>query len=128
MNKKMNLQEIKADTMKVLNTTNPEDVAYITQELIDLDYEDEDLFIEEVDEKTGMTLTVIYGHNMSYCWRDGSYHYCYQRGDDPGSNISNACGHSSKKIPWDSWDHESTGRDCSHGETDHKAIIKFIKR
>jgi hypothetical protein len=127
MSKKMTLQEVKEKTMEILGTSNPDDVAYITQELIDSNFEDEDDFSEEVDE-SGLTRTVIYGHNMSYCWRDGQYHYCYQRGNNPGSSISNACGHNNKKVPWDSWDHESTGRNCGHGGTEHKAIIKFIKR
>ena len=115
--------------MEILGTENPEDVSYITQELIDLEYEEEtDISSREMVKEVGELRAVIYGHNMHYCYRDGVYSYCYQRGSNPASNINNACGHNNKYVRWSGWDHYSTNRNCSHGSSAHKKIIKFVSR
>ncbi len=122
MSSKLTLEEVKSKTLEVMKSSDPKDVEYITQELIDLDYEDEDDFEEETEEK-GITRTVVYGHNMSY---DGNY-YRYQRGNNPATK-ENACGHvKNKRISMSTWDHRSLSDKCSHGSTNHSYITKFYK-
>ncbi|NVK41584.1 MAG: hypothetical protein HWE39_10105 [Oceanospirillaceae bacterium] len=119
------LEEIKKDTMKILETTNPDDVAYITQELLDMEYDDESDFSEEKEGEK--SVTVIYGHNMAYRTINGTQYYTYNRGNNPPT-CANACGETGKRVPWNAWDHHSLTDRCSHGNTLHSLITKFVKR
>jgi hypothetical protein len=127
MSEKLNLEEVKQKTMELLGTTNPEDVSYITQKYLDLSYDDDvhdenDLSNKEWDDDAKMFRTVYYVHNTSF---DGNY-YRYHRGD--GSS-SQACSHANyKKVPFSSWDHQNTNRNCSHGGGAHSSIAKIISR
>ena len=118
------LEQIKTHTLAIIGSNNPDDVAYITQELIDIDYQEEDFseptVTEEID---GKARRVFYGHNMSY---DGN-NYRYQRGH-PGI-LENACGHDRDvMIPFSKWDHESLTTKCKHGTTEHSYITRFIEK
>lgn len=125
------LEEIKEMTMKLLGTENPDDVSYITQDLIDASKnsveDDESALVEETDFKEGVTRSYIWGHNMRYGYRNGKDTYEYERGNNP-ANSSNACGHNGKYLYWSHWDHVSTNQKCGHGSTNHRLKTKFYKK
>ncbi len=124
---KLSIEETKRKTLELLKSNDSKLVDHITEEYLNSEFEEEDIenLSVETDEK-GITRTVIYGHDMSYCWRDNQQCYCYKRGADPASNINNACGSNGKFLRWaDGWHHETTGRNCSSGGD--RAILRFVK-
>lgn len=127
MSEKLNLNEVKQKTMELLGTKNLEDVSYITQEYLDLNFEDEiddetDFSNKEWDNDAKIFRTVRYVHNTSF---DGTY-YRYQRGN--GSS-SEACSHDRPgRASFANWEHQNTSRNCSHGGGAHSSIAKIIRR
>jgi hypothetical protein len=134
MSNEITVDEVKEKTMELLGITDPKDVDYITQDLLDSDAtteeDSEDAAVDEpVDEKEGaLVKKTIWGHNMRYCRKNGKQYYCYERGADPATS-GNACGHNSKKLPWSHWDHVSSSKKCSEsGSTKHRLKTKFVKK
>jgi hypothetical protein len=129
--KKLTLDEVKKRTMELLETSNAEDVAYITQAMVDAnDTATEDGVSSAVNYKSprsGVLLTTLWGHNMRYGQRNGRDVYVYERADGP-ANEANACGEVTKYIYWDSWDHHSTNLRCSHGSVNHSLKTRFVSR
>lgn len=121
------LEEVRKNTMKVLGTKNPEDVSYITQDLLDMDYEDE-VFSSE-DNSNNLALSEIYGHDMAYRLINGEQYYTYKRGGDKNNaGKTVACGEDPKRILWSDWDHFSLTEDCGHGGTLHGLKVRFVRR
>ncbi len=127
---KLTLKEVQEKTMKLLGTTNIEDVSYITQEMVD-----EDLLLPEENsddddsQEKELTTKYMYGHNMRYSNRRGSDRrtyqvYVYDRGTDK-YNRSHGC-KSDKKgrtLRQNDFNHWKDG-DC----TSKDARLKFKRK
>lgn len=119
----MNVEDVKKKTLEMLGSDNPDDVAFITEEYLAQEWEDEDggEGIEEENEK-GEMVRVIYAHNSSF---DGNY-YRYHRGT--GSRAT-ACSHENRKrAHMSEWDHHNMSARCSHGGGAHRQIFRLRSR
>ncbi|MBK8416395.1 MAG: hypothetical protein IPN54_16990 [Bacteroidetes bacterium] len=121
---KLKVEEVKKLTMEHFGIKDPKEVEFITEEYLNLDYqevdENEDRY--EWDESSKRLLTSYYGHNISY---DGNYYY-FLHG---GGSYQNACGHTySAKAPFNLWTHQNTGKQCSHGGNAHSQIALIRMR
>ncbi len=119
---KLNVEEVKKLTMEHFGINDPKEVDFITEEYLSHDYQDdiEDETRYEWDELSKQFVTAYYVHNTSF---DGNY-YRYHRGD---GSYSQACSHANyRRVPFNGWTHQNTGRNCSHGSGAHSqiAVIK----
>jgi hypothetical protein len=121
---KRNVEEIKKLTMEHFGINDPKEVEFITEEYLNLDFQDEieDESRLEWDESAQKLLTTMYVHNTSF---DGNY-YSYHRGD---GSLSQACSHANNyRVPFSRWTHSNTGRRCSHGGGAHSQIAVLRTR
>lgn len=124
MEQKLTLEVIKQKTMELLGTTNPEDVAYITEEYLAEDYkqlpESSTLTNEE---KLNLT---YYGHSMSYGYREGVGNvYNFRSGSDP-RNLNTVCGNGGYWAAFSHWDHFGTDRKC--GSAEYQRVLRFVNK
>lgn len=121
---KMSLEEVKEKTMELLETSDPKDVEYITQEMIesDLKLEDED----EISKDEKDAETAYYGHRMRYSNRtiNGRIYQVYVV-DNGGNWTSPSAGCGNSHVGWlrqDIFHHRVIGN-CSPRD----AKIKFTR-
>lgn len=125
----LTLDEVKKKTMELLETEDPNDVSYITQEMIEEDSKvtDEDE-IDFLMKSNNLTKGPLYGHNMRYgsVTRNGRNYsvYLFNTGSDY-TKLASACGNK-YTTAWArqaGWNHQKIGS-CSGGD----AKIKFTLR
>ena len=124
MNHKLSLTEITQKTMKILGTTNPDDVSYITDDYLSDDFKElpqsSKGSAEEIENLT------YYGHSMSYGYMEGVGDvYNFLSGSDP-TNINTVCGNSGFWAAFSHWDHYRTDKNC--GSAEYQRVLKFVNK
>ena len=120
------LTEARQKTMELLKTDNPEDVSYITEEYLKEDFKEIDLSkIEGVVDEDGVAKRILYGHDMSYGWRNGQYVYLFK--SDQRATYAGSC---SRSYNWwatfNAYDHYATRKQCNSRPSSR--VLKFVER
>lgn len=118
---KLTIEEIKKQTLKLLGSSDENDVAYITEELVNMDGTE----IQVDDNKEGKAFRSYYGHTMRYGSRNGQATYEFLSNPQWAGDVC-----ASRNAYWfyqSRVHHSSAGFNC-RVNNNNTAVIRFDPR